>query len=40
LEKAVEATVNAQAVECVKLIPLSADLIARRIQDMLDDIDQ
>jgi hypothetical protein len=39
LEIAVEAMVNAQAVERVKLIQLSADTIARRIQDMSDDID-
>jgi hypothetical protein len=39
LEIAVGAMVNTQAVERVKLIPLSADKIARRIQDMLDDID-
>jgi hypothetical protein len=36
----VEAIVDAQAVESLKLIPLSADTIARnRIQDMSDDID-
>lgn len=40
LEIAVEAMVSGPAVDRVKLIPLSSDTIARRIQDMSDDIDQ
>src|SRR5699024_2518804 len=39
LEIAVEAMIGTQAVERVKVIPLSGDTIARRIQSMSDDID-
>lgn len=39
MEIALEAMVNTKAIEQVRLIPLSADTIARKIQDMSDDID-
>lgn len=36
---ALEAMVNTEAIEKVRLIPLSADTMARKIKDMSDDID-